>query len=634
MPLHSPISLILALLPLAWQGVQSTDPMMTASDEKDLLATPQEVDSNVPATEDTTTTHDQATEAKPNAPKTCDDVLTTLRQLVADEVTAERGQLDYLKFTYYRLRDEATKEALEAHLAVEGNTIDTFMPAVDNDEAELKDLLKTLRHRRTRLHEEQELQKQANLLRKQAIIERFREIGTSSDTVDANFKEFKELQAEWMTIKQVPAEQVSTLWNEYKFHVELIYDLMRQNHEMRELDFKRNLEAKVALCEAAEALTTATDVISAFNQLQTLHDRYRETGPVARTEREEIWKRFKTASTTINRRHTQHFEQLKQEQEENYTKKLDLCTRLEALIADMHKNTTRPQWDKMAEAIIALQTEWKTIGFAPKKVNDEVYQRFRTACDGFFTQKNAFVKELRNALTENLRLKTTLAEAAEALQESTDWAATTNKIVELQKEWKTIGAVPHRHSEAIWQRFHTACNTFFERKQNENADQNNEEKANLQHKRDIIAKIEALLNERTDEAEATIRELMAQWRTIGRVPYRNKEKINNAYKKLLDRVHDFFYETQSRRGIDHFRKQLDEKAGNDLDRQRHALVRAYEAKKAEIANFETNLHFLTSKSKQGNNLVAEMQRNVEKQRQELEQIAQKIAAVDAARKAN
>lgn len=620
---------------------------MTTSDEKDLLATPQETGNalapeaaiDTPSTSEATEAT-EATEAietteataKPNAPKTCDEVLAALRQLVADEVVAERSLIDFLKFTYYRLREEAAKEALNAHLA-EGNAFESFMPAVDNDEAELKDLLKALRHRRTRMHEEQELQKQANLARKQAIIERFRAIGTSSDTVDANFKEFKELQAEWLTIKQVPAEQVSTLWNEYKFHVELIYDLMRQNHEMRELDFKRNLEAKVALCEEAEALTTATDVIGAFNQLQQLHDRYRETGPVARTEREEIWKRFKAASTTINRRHTQHFEQLKQEQEENYTKKLDLCTRLEALIADAGNNNTRAQWDKMSEAVIALQAEWKGIGFAPKKVNDEVYQRFRTACDAFFTQKNSFIKALRQDLNENLRRKTSLAEAAEALQDSTDWAATTNKIVELQKEWKAIGAVPHRHSEAVWQRFHTACNTFFERKQVENAGQNNEEKANLQQKRNIIGQIEALLEERTDAAETSIRELMAQWREVGRVPYRNKEKINGIYKKLLDRVHEFFYETQSRRGMDNFRKQLDEKGGNDLDRQRHTLVRAYEAKKAEIANFETNLHFLTSKSKQGNSLVAEMQRNVEKQRQELEQIAQKIAAVDAARKA-
>lgn len=616
--------------------------MMTTSDEKDLLATP-ETASNAPVAEAATDTMLEATSeaatpsAEPEentkllAPKTCDEVLAILRKFVADETVPERSQLDYLKFAYYRLRDEAAKVALEAHVA-EGKEAETFIPAADTAESELKDLLKALRHRRTRLHEARELEKQANLARKQAIIERFREIGVSPETADENFKEFKELQAEWTTIRQVPAEQLNTLWNEYKFHVELIYDLMRQNHEMRELDFKRNLEAKTALCEEAEALTNASDVIAAFNQLQLLHDRFRETGPVARAEREDIWKRFKAASTIINRRHTQHFELLKQEQEENYTKKLDLCTRLETLLVDLDKNKTRQQWDKMGEAIMALQAEWKGIGFAPKKVNDEIYQRFRTGCDTFFTQKNAFVKTLRHELAENLKRKTALVEAAEALMDSTDWAKTTNKIVELQKEWKTIGAVAHRYSEAIWQRFHTACNTFFERKQAENADQNSEEKANLQQKRDIIAQIETLLEERTEAAETTIRELMAKWREVGRVPYRNKEKINNVYKKLLDRVHEFFYETQSRRSMDNFRKHLGEKAGGDLERQRHILVRAYEAKKVEIANFETNMHFLTSKSKQGNTLLAEMQRNVEKQRQELEQIAQKIAAVDAARK--
>lgn len=576
------------------------------------------------ATSNETTETTTAAE-KPAEPKTKAEVIEVLKQIVYNGGNVERTELDHLKMLYYRFHNADVASAREKFIE-EGGKAEDFMPAPDMDEENFKAQLSLIREMRNKVAEALEAEKQQNLKRKQEIIERIKALAATPEDADKGYNEVKELQAEWKELKAVPAENATELWKNYQLYTEQFYDQLRLNHEMRAYDFKKNLEIKTHLCEAAEKLADVEDPISAFHQLQKLHQEYRETGPVAKELRDEIWKRFKDASTVINKRHQDHFEAIKAKEEENLAKKTELCQQVEALEFDGLK--TYAQWEEMTKQVLAIQAEWKTVGFTPRKVNAEIFERFRMACDRFFQAKTAYFKANREKLNANLTAKNALIEKAEALKDSTDWGATTNKFVELQKEWKAIGPVAHKVSDAIWKRFNDACNYFFEQKNAANAGQRKEEEANLELKKGVIAELEKLVENASDDLLKSVRELQARWNEIGHVPYSKKEKMYRRYRELCDKIYDTLHETAGRRRMDNFRKNVADKGGSELTRERGRLQNALENKKQEIQNYETNLTFFRSSSKKGNSLVADIEKKVERLKEDLNEIVEKIKAVN------
>ena len=576
------------------------------------------------ATSNETTETTTAAE-KPAEPKTKAEVIEVLKQIVYNGGNVERTELDHLKMLYYRFHNADVASAREKFIE-EGGKAEDFMPAPDMDEENFKAQLSLIREMRNKAAEALEAEKQQNLKRKQEIIERIKALAATPEDADKGYNEVKELQAEWKELKAVPAENATELWKNYQLYTEQFYDQLRLNHEMRAYDFKKNLEIKTHLCEAAEKLADVEDPISAFHQLQKLHQEYRETGPVAKELRDEIWKRFKDASTVINKRHQDHFEAIKAKEEENLAKKTELCQQVEALEFDGLK--TYAQWEEMTKHVLAIQAEWKTVGFTPRKVNAEIFERFRMACDRFFQAKTAYFKANREKLNANLTAKNALIEKAEALKDSTDWGATTNKFVELQKEWKAIGPVAHKVSDAIWKRFNDACNYFFEQKNAANAGQRKEEEANLELKKGVIAELEKLVENASDDLLKSVRELQARWNEIGHVPYSKKEKMYRRYRELCDKIYDTLHETAGRRRMDNFRKNVADKGGSELTRERGRLQNALENKKQEIQNYETNLTFFRSSSKKGNSLVADIEKKVERLKEDLNEIVEKIKAVN------
>lgn len=576
------------------------------------------------ATSNETTETTTAAE-KPAEPKTKAEVIEVLKQIVYNGGNVERTELDHLKMLYYRFHNADVASAREKFIE-EGGKAEDFMPAPDMDEENFKAQLSLIREMRNKAAEALEAEKQQNLKRKQEIIERIKALAATPEDADKGYNEVKELQAEWKELKAVPAENATELWKNYQLYTEQFYDQLRLNHEMRAYDFKKNLEIKTHLCEAAEKLADVEDPISAFHQLQKLHQEYRETGPVAKELRDEIWKRFKDASTVINKRHQDHFEAIKAKEEENLAKKTELCQQVEALEFDGLKTYAR--WEEMTKQVLAIQAEWKTVGFTPRKVNAEIFERFRMACDRFFQAKTAYFKANREKLNANLTAKNALIEKAEALKDSTDWGATTNKFVELQKEWKAIGPVAHKVSDAIWKRFNDACNYFFEQKNAANAGQRKEEEANLELKKGVIAELEKLVENASDDLLKSVRELQARWNEIGHVPYSKKEKMYRRYRELCDKIYDTLHETAGRRRMDNFRKNVADKGGSELTRERGRLQNALENKKQEIQNYETNLTFFRSSSKKGNSLVADIEKKVERLKEDLNEIAEKIKAVN------
>ena len=576
------------------------------------------------ATSNETTETTTAAE-KPAEPKTKAEVIEVLKQIVYNGGNVERTELDHLKMLYYRFHNADVASAREKFIE-EGGKAEDFMPAPDMDEENFKAQLSLIREMRNKAAEALEAEKQQNLKRKQEIIERIKALAATPEDADKGYNEVKELQAEWKELKAVPAENATELWKNYQLYTEQFYDQLRLNHEMRAYDFKKNLEIKTHLCEAAEKLADVEDPISAFHQWQKLHQEYRETGPVAKELRDEIWKRFKDASTVINKRHQDHFEAIKAKEEENLAKKTELCQQVEALEFDGLK--TYAQWEEMTKQVLAIQAEWKTVGFTPRKVNAEIFERFRMACDRFFQAKTAYFKANREKLNANLTAKNALIEKAEALKDSTDWGATTNKFVELQKEWKAIGPVAHKVSDAIWKRFNDACNYFFEQKNAANAGQRKEEEANLELKKGVIAELEKLVENASDDLLKSVRELQARWNEIGHVPYSKKEKMYRRYRELCDKIYDTLHETAGRRRMDNFRKNVADKGGSELTRERGRLQNALENKKQEIQNYETNLTFFRSSSKKGNSLVADIEKKVERLKEDLNEIVEKIKAVN------
>ncbi len=605
-----------------------TDPFLFIMDE---IKNTTEVEvNNVQPTEAEATVCNEAmpAEAKQNEkaePTTKAEVIEALKDIVYNGGDVERATLEHLKMLYYRIHNAEVVAARDKFVGDGGNAED-FMPAPDADEENFKAQLALIREMRSKAAEELEKEKQTNLQRKLEIIDRIKELAATAEEADKGFEEVKKLQAEWKEIKTVPAERATELWKNYQLYTEQFYDQLHLNHEMRAYDFKKNLEIKTHLCEAAEKLAEVEDVISAFHQLQKLHQEFREAGPVAKELRDEIWKRFKDASTVINKRHQDHFEGLKAREEENLQKKTALCEKVEQLQLDDLK--TYAQWDEMSKQIIELQAEWKTIGFTPRKVNNEIFDRFRAACDRFFQAKTAYFKANREKLSANLAAKNALIEKAEALKDSTDWGATTNKFVELQKEWKTIGPVAHKISDTIWKRFNDACNYFFDKKNEANKGQRKEEEANLELKKAVIAEIEKLAAEPGDNLLQNIRELQAKWNEIGHVPFSKKEKMYRRYRELCDKVYDTLHATAGKRRMDNFKRNVAEKGGNELTRERNRLQNVLDAKKQDIQNYETNLTFFRSSSKKGNSIVADIEKKIERLKDDLKEITEKLKTVN------
>ena len=558
-------------------------------------------------------------------PATKQEVIERLKTIVYEGAQADRSELERLKMIYYRLHNAAVAEAREQFIA-NGGAPEAFMPQPDPEEENFKAQMSLIREMKAKAAEEQEREKQANLQRKLQIIERIKAMAVSPEEADKGYDELKKLQEEWKEIKNVPAENATELWKNYQRYVEQYYDQLRLNHEMRAYDFKKNLEIKTQLCEAAEKLAAMDDVIAAFHQLQTLHQEYRETGPVAKELRDEIWKRFKDASTVVNKRHQQHFEELKAQEEQNLARKTELCEKVETLRTDEAR--TYQQWDELTQQVLAWQAEWKTIGFTPRKVNNEIFERFRAACDAFFQQKTSYFKDMRETLAANLAAKNSLIAQAEELKDSTDWAATTQKLVELQKQWKQTGPVAHKVSDAVWKRFNDACNAFFNRKAEQNAGQRKEEEANLARKNEILAQLEKLAAEPAADQLQAVRALQAEWQEVGHVPFRKKEKMYRRYRELCDTIYNALHENAGRRHMDNFRRNVAEKEGNELTRERTRLLNALEAKKQEIQNYETNLTFFRASSKKGNSLVADIEKKLARLKEDLALMQQKVKAVN------
>ena len=564
--------------------------------------------------------------------KTKKEVVERLKEIAASDENPDKDEIDLLKTVFYKLhiteREARMKEYIDG-----GGDPEAYQIMPDEDEETFKQQMAIVREKRARIFQQQEAEKQANLEKKLEIIEKIKAMATSPDEANKSYNEFKELQQQWKDIKNVPADRASELWRNYQLYVEQFYDLLKLNSEAREYDFKKNLETKTKLCEAAEKLADEEDVISAFHQLQELHQQYRETGPVAKELREQIWTRFKAASTVINKRHQQHFEDLRSKEEENLTLKTALCEKVEEI--SKLENKTASDWEKRSKEIIDIQNQWKTIGFAPQKMNVKIFERFRAACDDFFGRKSEFFKEMKQAYTANIEKKKALVEKAQALADSTDWKVTSDKLINLQKEWKTIGVVPKKIGDQLWHDFLNACNKFFEARNAANAGARNEERENLEKKRNIIEQIKALVTDAANATREKVQALTDEYNKVGHVPYKEKDALYAAYHEALDAIYKELNISNKRRRLDDFKSNIRNmaKRGEDaIDNERGRLTRRFEQLKQEIQTYENNLGFLNASSKKGNSLIDEMNRKVQKLRDDLELVRQKIKAIDTENK--
>ena len=560
------------------------------------------------------------------------EVLERVKEIARSAEAPNKEELDHLKTTFYKIhlaeRDAQTKEYLE-----KGGDPEKFVLLPDDTEEAFKAEMQIIKEKRAKIFLEQEEEKQENLAKKLEIIEKIKAMATSPEEANQSYNDFKTLQQEWKDIKAVPADKANELWRNYQLYVEQFYDLLKLNSEAREYDFKKNLEAKTALCEAAEKLDEEEDVISAFHQLQDLHQQYREIGPVAKELREQIWSRFKAASTVINKKHQQYFEDIRAKEEKNLELKTALCEKLEAIDLDAIK--TAAQWEATTKEVIAMQQEWREIGFAPQKMNVKIFERFRTINDVFFSKKAEFFKELKSQYSSNLEKKQELVKKAQELADSTDWKKTGDKIIALQKEWKTVGVVPRKQGELLWKDFLNACNKFFEARNKANAGTRNTEHSNLAKKREVVAKLKELLENPVENVQQALQKLTEEYNSIGHVPFKEKDNIYKEYHAVLDKIYKDLHISNAKRRLDNFKsnlKNVAEKGSDALDNERGRLLRRYDQLRNDITTYENNLGFLNAASKKGNSLVEEMNRKVQKLKDDLELVKKKIKAIDAENK--
>ena len=563
-----------------------------------------------------------------------EEILEKLTGLVGAAADTTRNEVEALKQAYYKIHRSEVDELKKAFLTAGGEEKD-FVAPEDETESKIKELLNVYKEKRAAILAEEERVKAANYALKLQLIDQLKALTESQEDFNKLYNDFKDIQQRWKEVKAVPQEHVSELWKNYQIYSEKFYDIIKINNQFRDYDFKKNLEMKTALCETVEKLQTEPDVVSAFHQLQKLHQQWREIGPVAKELREELWSRFKAASTIINKRHQEHFEGLKAKEQENLEAKTAICEQIENI--DFQALKSFKDWEEKNKEVIALQDKWKTIGFAPKKSNVKIFERFRRACDDFFKKKGEFFKSLKEGMNENLEKKKALCEKAEALKDSTDWKATADTLTKLQKEWKTIGPVAKKHSDAVWKRFITACDYFFEQKNKATSSQRSIEVENMEKKKALIEKLSSIdENMDIEEASTLVRDLMKEWNSIGHVPFKEKDKLYKQYHGLIDQLFDRFNISASNKKLSNFRSNINNIQGGgpqSLYREREKLVRTYESMKNELQTYENNLGFLTSTSKKGSSLLTELNRKVEKLKADLELVSQKIKVIDESIKA-
>lgn len=559
---------------------------------------------------------------------TKESVLKRLNELANDQKNASKMELDALKQTFYKLHN-AEQEVDKKVFVNNGGNEQDYTPKNDELENEFKNVMSVIKEKRSTLTAEIEKQKEDNLEIKLSILTKLKELVESSEDANRSYNEFKRLQQQWNEIRLIPQAKVNELWKSYQLYVEKFYDILKLNNEFRDYDFKKNLEIKNKLCETAEKLIEEPDVVSAFHQLQKLHQEFRDTGPVAKDLRDGVWARFKAASTQINRRHQEHFEELKEVEQRNLDQKTVICEIVETI--EYTELTTFAAWENRTQEIIALQSKWKTIGFAPQKMNVKIFERFRKACDGFFKKKSEFYKLLKESMTENLEKKKALCEKAEALKDNTDWKETAETLTKLQKEWKTIGPVTKKYSDAIWNRFIGACDYFFEQKNKATSSLRTGELENLEKKKEIIDKLIALKDPTvTDEANQLVRDLIKEWNSVGHVPFKEKDRIYKQFHALIDEIFERFNLNLSDKKLSNFKSTISSIQGGhqSLYKERERLTRIYENMKNELHTYENNLGFLSSSSQKGNSLLTEINRKVEKLKADLELTLQKIRVID------
>lgn len=550
-----------------------------------------------------------------------------LAEKPAEEVG--RDEVARLKQQFYAIRKiELEKE--KAEFLEKGNEEAAFAAKVDEVEEKFKEILNIIKEKKATLLAQQEAERQANYEKKVKIIEEITSLAADTDNVNRTYPRFKELQQEFKTVGEVPPTVATEQWKQYQDAVESFYDQLKVNKELRDYDFKKNLDTKQLLCSEAEKLADETDVIVAFKRLQELHDKWRETGPVAKEIREEIWSRFKDASAIVNKKYQSFFEERKAREQENETAKTAICERIEAL--DFESLKSFSAWDEMTKTILAAQEDWKKLGFASKKMNNALFARFRATCDKFFEMKATYFKTIKDDLTSNLEKKIALCEKAEALKDSTDWKKTTDEFIALQKEWKTIGAVAKKHSDAVWKRFLAACDYFFEEKKKNTSSTRQVEQANLKQKKEIIAKLGAITEDvARDEAVKQVKELMAQWQQVGHVPYRDKDKVYEAYRAKVDELYKRLDMRGAQARMANFEESVSGMSGdeNKLYRERERLMRSYEQKRNELNTYENNMGFFNSKSKSGDSMLRELERKIQRIKEDLATLEQKIKVIDS-----
>jgi len=556
------------------------------------------------------------------------ELVELLKALIDKEIQEVKDEIEQIKQWFYKKLKAENEEHKKVFVESGGEEAD-FKSLKDELEDVLKALLADFKAKKATHSARIEQEKENNLLQKQHILEQMKALTETTNDVSSHIGEFKDLQQKWKTVGAVPSAHTTDLWKQYNQLQEKFWDLIKINNELREYDFKKNLELKIVLCEAAERLREEKNIVAAARQIQKLHEEWREIGPVARDMREKIWNRFKEITSEINRKHQAHFTDLRQGEEENLTAKIALCEKLEAF--DTSELKSYNAWDKAAEEIKKLQEEWRKIGFAPRKENQVLFDRYRKACNEFFDKKTAYYKEAKSEMTENLEKKKALCEQAEALKDSTEWKEVSEKLMKLQRQWKEIGHVQKKHSDEIWKRFIVACDHFFEQKNKNVSNHRSEEQENLKAKQEIIVKITNLDVSIPEKAHEILKELIGEFRKIGHVPFKEKDKIHKAYRKAVDKLFDALNIDEANRRLESFKGNLDDminKGEKKLYHEREKMVRAYERLKSEIATYENNFGFFTSTSKKANSMLKEMERKIEGLKEEAKLIEQKIRLID------
>lgn len=577
---------------------------------------------NTPAADnvDTECTTPQATSKE--------DVIASLERMADDGNNSEisREDIARLKQQFYAFR-KTEIEAEQAAFVAAGNDETAFIPSPDADEERFKDLLNRVRDRKAAIAAAQEAERLQNFERKKALIEELLTISADTDNVNRAFPRVKEIQAEFKLIGEVPPTEATDQWKAYQSAVEQFYDQLKVNKDLRDYDFRKNLELKTMICEEAERLDSEEDVILAFKRLQNLHDEWRQAGPVAKELREEIWARFKEASAVVNKKYQAFFEERKAREARNEAEKTALCERVETI--DLTAIKSFPAWDEMTKTVLAAQEEWKKVGFASRKINNELFARFRKACDNFFTAKGDYYHKIKEEMAANLTKKTALCEQAEALKDSTDWHKTADRLVALQKEWKTIGTVAKKHSDAVWHRFQQACDSFFEKRKKALNEGRSEEQANLKAKREIIEQLKAIpADTPRNEAMAKVKELQACWQQIGHVPFREKDKLYDDYRAICDAF--YARSRDARGGMKRFEDVIKEMESDEskLHRERDRILRTLDIRRNELKTYENNLGFLSSKSKSGDSMVREMERRIQRIKDDITSIEEKLRLIN------